>query len=389
MKVLNVQPFDCSGSIQRRSLQVSLELRKEGIDTVFVVPKEGFSFTKMALENDFKVYKTSSLRPVFINGKQSLIHMVKWIRRIPKNIVEMYKIVCGEQPDVIQVNGFVCIQEALVATFCYRRKFLWNLIGTLYPRIIILLFLPIIRSASLRVFVSKKLVNYYFGKPKDWIIYEPVDTDKFNPNRIALFELDVLRKTLSLGVNSHMVGFLGFISPVKGLEYLIRSIKLVKEKCNDVKLVIAGGVPPHQQDYYIKLKNLVCELKLSKDIIFVDYVEHEKVPLVLRLFNIFVFSSTHEGTPVSILEAMAMEIPVVATDVGGVSEQIVNGETSILVPPKDPEAIAEAIIRLLQNPEERIRMGRRSRKRVQEMFSLEKCVLMYKKLYGDILANVK
>ena len=72
----------------------------------------------------------------------------------------------------------------------------------------------------------------------------------------------------------------------------------------------------------------------------------ENVVQMLLLFDVFLLTSVAEGTPVVILEAISIEIPVVATDVGGVSEQVINGETGILVPPKNPEAISRAVIRL-------------------------------------------
>jgi len=384
MKVLNVQPFDNFGSIQRRSFQVASELRKEGVQTVFITPKKGVSFTKTALENSFKVYKTSCLRPVFIRNWLSLLHIIEWIRSVPRSLSEVYKIAYLEQPDVIHVNGFVCIQEAIVAAFCHRRSFLWNLIGTLYPRIIIVMFLPIIRMASFRVFVAKKLVPYYFGYSHDWIIYEPVNTDKFNPAKTDMSEIDILRKDLSLNGHQRVVGFLGSISPAKGLEFLIRSASFIKEKYRNIRLIIAGGFPPEQLDYRFKLKKLVHELGLSADIVFTGHIEHDRVPLVLSLFDVFVSASVSEGTPVSILEAMAMEKPVVATDVGGVSEQIVNDETGILVPPRNTKALADAIIHLLSNPTKANSLGRKARERVGQMFTLQMCVIQYKKLYENL-----
>ena len=382
VKILNIQPFDYSGSIERRSLQVALELRKEGIETIFVNPREEYSFTKMAFENGFKVYKTSCLRPVFVNNKQSLTHVVNWIKGIPRNIVEMYKITRFEQPHVLQVNGFVCIQEALVAAFCYRRRFLWNLIGTtIYPRFIIAMFLPVIRLASARIFVAKKLVNYFFCNYDYWIINEPVDTDEFNPNKIDISKLNSLRKSLTIEKDAPIIGFLAFISPQKGLEYLLRGIRLVKKKYNNVKLIVVGDAPPHQAEYYMKLKYLVSELELSENVLFLGYVKRKEIPLLLSAFDIFVSASIYEGTPVTILEAMSMGIPVVATDVGGVSEQVLNGETGILITPKNPNAIAEAIIFLLQNKDKRIEMGKKARRRIQKVFSLQKCVLQYRKLY--------
>ena len=390
IKVLVIQPFDVLGSIQNRSLIVAQRLKDCNVETIFVSPRNGHSFTKKALRKGFKVYKTCSLRPVFLSDIRSLLHIIRFIKSFPKSILETYKVVREEQPNVVQVNGFICIQEALTAALTCRKKFIWNLIGTLYPRVVILAFLPLIKLAFLRVFVSKKLVSYYFGKSNDKVIYEPVDTDKFNSNRVNVNELETLRKALFIHQSTPVVGFVGFISPAKGLEYLIKSIKLVKEKNCEIKLVIVGDVPYSQVAYYLKLKNLVHELGLDEDVIFAGYVKHEKVPLILSLFNVFVLPSRHEGTPVCILEAMAMERPVIASDVGGVSELVINGVTGILVSPRNETQLAESIVHLVKNKELSRSMGRRGRSFVMEKFSEHRCVLAYYDLYKSlVLANTQ
>lgn len=381
LKVLNVQPFDNFGSIQRRSLHVALDLRKEGIQTVFTTPRKGNAFTKTVMECGFRVYKTSCLRPVFVRNLHSLLHTIKWFKDIPKNLLEVHQIALAEQPDLIQVNGFVCVQEALIAALFHRQRFVWNLIGTLYPRLIILLFLPMIRMAALRLFVAKKIVPYYFGESDDPIINEPVDTVEFDPTRISRSEIEVLRRALSIDTQQRVIGYLGSVSPVKGLEFLIKSASFIKNQYPNVKLIIAGDFTLEQAEYRLKLERLVHELQLTKYVIFAGNIEHNKVRLLLSIFNVFVSASISEGTPVSILEAMAMEKPVIATNVGGISEQIINSESGILVPPKNQDAIAKAAIFLFENPVEAAILGKKARERVKTIYGLERCIGEYRKLY--------
>lgn len=384
IKVLNIQPFDSIGSIQFRCLRVALELRPKGVNTVFVTPKEGFSFTRIAVEKGFKVYKTHVLRPVYrVNDKISLLHTIKFFAKIPENIIEIYKLFRSENPDVIQVNGFVCVQEALASVIVFRRKFLWNLLGTVYPRIIIALCLPLIRLASLRVFVSKKLISYYFGKPSDKVIFEPVDTTMFDPRTIDQREVMKVKTKLSLDFDDRVIGFVGFISPVKGIEYLIKGFKMVKNQIDNehIKLVIVGGVPRFQKKYYSELRNLVSKLRLEEHVIFTGHVQHEMIPLMLSIFDILVLPSLQEGTPVCILEAMAMKKPIIATDVGGISELVLNGITGILVKPYDEKQLAESILHLLKNSELSKIMGEKGRFFVESKFSPRSCALAYYDLY--------
>jgi glycosyltransferase involved in cell wall biosynthesis len=105
------------------------------------------------------------------------------------------------------------------------------------------------------------------------------------------------------------------------------------------------------------------------------------MPEVFASFDVFVLSSHDEGMSNAILEAMAMELPVVATDVGGTGEVVAEGETGLLVPPRDPAPLAEAIAALLAEPERRVSMGRLGRKVVEERFSAAAMVRQMEDLY--------
>jgi glycosyltransferase involved in cell wall biosynthesis len=114
--------------------------------------------------------------------------------------------------------------------------------------------------------------------------------------------------------------------------------------------------------------------------------ERPDVPEILASSSIFVLSSRAEALPVSVLEAMAAGLPVVATRVGGVPELVVEGETGLLVPPGDPRALAAALQRLLDEPELRARLGAAGRARVEEHFTLESFLESHLDLYRRALA---
>ncbi len=110
-------------------------------------------------------------------------------------------------------------------------------------------------------------------------------------------------------------------------------------------------------------------------------------PQLLALMDIAVLPSLEEGFPNAVLEAMAAGKPVVATRVGGVPEAVVHGETGLLVPPKDPEALAEAICWLLEHPTEAARFGEAGRRRVTERFELTGMVRQYEAVYERLVAE--
>lgn len=386
VKVLNIQPFDFTGAIQSRSLRVALEVKKEGIQTVFINPStynEGRSFSVEAVNAGFKVYIIDALRPVFLNDLNSLLKMVKWLTSFPKALVQFYKMFKKERPQVIQINGLVCVQEALAACLIARKKVIWVLISDLYPRFVIFLLVPLIRFVAKIVFVSKKSKRYYLGVNEDPVIYEPVELNVFNPDNINMYEKQRMKQKFSLKDKYPILVCVANVSPVKGLEYLIKSLVDIKNKFPNVLLVIIGEVFSNPK-YYLNLRSLIRSLNLEQQVTFTGYVEHNELPTFLSLADLFVMSSIHEGTPVSILEAMAMKVPVVATNVGGISEQILHNKTGLLISPKDPDEISKAVVNLLDN-KKRIHMGEEARKRVEESFSVENCVVKYRNLYKDIV----
>jgi glycosyltransferase involved in cell wall biosynthesis len=111
------------------------------------------------------------------------------------------------------------------------------------------------------------------------------------------------------------------------------------------------------------------------------------MPEVLSAFDVFVLSSHDEGMSNAILEAMAMEKPVVATDVGGTGEVVRHGQSGLLVPPKNPEALAAAVSDILSQPARAREMGRLGRRIVEQGFSAHSMVRQMERLYLDLLAE--
>ena len=106
----------------------------------------------------------------------------------------------------------------------------------------------------------------------------------------------------------------------------------------------------------------------------------------LRGFDVFVLPSRFEGFPLTVIEAMLAELPVVASDVGSVREAVLDGDTGLLVAPEDPEALARAVGALLADPARRRAMGQQGRRRALERFTVEAMARRFESLYDEILA---
>ena len=389
MRVLNVLLDNRIGGPQIRVLSVAKELRKYGIETIMIAPKREGDFAQRAIKEGFKVHQVKSLYgPQPFNNFGYIFANFGQILNFPLSVLAIGRIIEKEKIDIVHVNGLLNLQASL-AGLLTRRKIVWHLISSFYPKILVSFLMPFIGiTANQIVVVAEKLGEYYLGsklkstEANAMLIYECVDVDTFNPFTVSKNDIDKLKKEFNIRSFDKIVGCVGNINPIKGYEYFIQSVDIIKKELDGVKVVIVGAILDTQKHYYQKLQTLVSSLGMEQDIIFTG--KRDDISQVLSMFDVFVLPSVAEGTPIVILEVMAMEKPIVATDVGAVSEQMVDGDTGIIVPPKNHKAIAEAVIYLLEHPEARIKMGEKGRERVKEMFSLERCVEEHRKLYGNV-----
>jgi L-malate glycosyltransferase len=139
------------------------------------------------------------------------------------------------------------------------------------------------------------------------------------------------------------IGTAARLSEAKGLEYLIVAISQLVARHPNIKLIIAGDGELKES-----LLQMVDNLGISDYVVFAGYIQD--VHNLMYSFDIFVLPSLQEALPLACAEAMSMSKPVVATAVGGLPEQVIDGKTGFIVPPKDPQALATSIDKLISNP---------------------------------------
>ncbi|MFO0780554.1 MAG: glycosyltransferase family 4 protein [Candidatus Gracilibacteria bacterium] len=166
------------------------------------------------------------------------------------------------------------------------------------------------------------------------------------------------------------------LHPRKGLQYLIRGMKEVIENKNDVKLVIVGEGPEEED-----LKKLIKKLKLENHIRLVG--KQESIPKILKSSDLFVLPSVKEAFGLVLLEAMAAQLPIVATNVGGIPEIVEDRKSGFLVEPGSAEALAKTIIMLLKNKPLREKIAFLGHHQVKR-FGIESMVEKTKKIYERI-----
>ena len=184
-----------------------------------------------------------------------------------------------------------------------------------------------------------------------------------------------VRFELGLKEDEILIAMVARFVPQKDHDTLLQSLSLLPGR--KFKAALVGG---GEREAFFRKK--VGELGLGDNVIFLG--ERRDVPQILAASDIFVLSSNWEGLPRSIIEAMMAGLPVVATRVGGVPELVEDGVTGFLVPPKDPDALAEALQRLIADPELRLRMGQAGRKKALKEFTLDRMLRETERAYREV-----
>lgn len=242
----------------------------------------------------------------------------------------------------------------------------------------------LIGNADLLIANSRKTKEFLIagGVPQDKIrlIYNGIDINKFDPER---FNRTVCKEKLGIAKNQKVITTIGQIYPRKGISFLIKACKRLAFAESHaelkVKLLIVGSDPTPNERNLTFLKSLISRLNLEEKVEFLGY--REDIPDILAATDVFVLPSLEEPFGRVLIEAMAMKVPVVATNVGGIPEIVEDGKSGFLVPPKDPKALAEKLLVLLKDDKMREEFGIQGRKIVEEKFTLEKHIKEIEKIY--------
>jgi glycosyltransferase involved in cell wall biosynthesis len=208
------------------------------------------------------------------------------------------------------------------------------------------------------------------------LIYNAVDPTPFESARPFR---EKIRRDLGIQAHQKAIITIANLIPYKGHSDLFKAISLVIKQVPEIKLFLVG----EDRGIQGKLRDEGRELGLSRCIRFMG--RRNDVPALLAASDLSVVASHEEGFSNVILESMAAGVPVVATDVGGNGEAILDGGTGWLVPPRDPEALADKMIDLMKEPTRANRWGENGRERVRRLFTVEKMVEEHLKLYHSAL----
>lgn len=304
---------------------------------------------------------------------------------------QLLKLYRREKPDVVHLNsskiggigaltGRIARVPRIIFTahgWAFNEERLW------ISRIIIffLYWITLLLSHT-TIAVSKQIKDQVCHLPftthKIMVIYNGVDqAGVFSKEEAQELLLKHNKKmTSSISSDAFWIGTVSELHITKGLKYAIEAVeKLVKEGRNVVFIIISEGEERHNLQRLIEKKNLQNNVFLYG---FLDVAAQ-----YLKAFDIFTLTSISEALSYTILEAGLSESAVVASNVGGIPEIITSGETGLLVPARDPNAIASALVSLIEDENGRNQLGAQLKQKVENKFSLQKMLSETTSLYRD------
>jgi glycosyltransferase involved in cell wall biosynthesis len=229
-------------------------------------------------------------------------------------------------------------------------------------------------SVSCSEYNSQLIAGRYGIKPN--VIYNGIDPKVFRPLPLPDNRLE---NKFSLSKGDKVIIYVGRLIGLKGLKVLLSAIASFTDR-SGMKLLIVGDGEERPS-----LQALGARLGISPQVLFAGFVPHAELPRYYSLAHIAVFPTlAEEAFGISICEAMACGVPVVATRVGGIPELVRDGHTGLLTQPGNERELAEKIINLLANEDLRGQMGRQAMQVVQECFTWEKVADRLLKVYDRL-----
>jgi glycosyltransferase involved in cell wall biosynthesis len=288
-----------------------------------------------------------------------------------------------EAVDIIVCANFYPLLYGWAARWLARRPLhivevchsIWSHLGSLKAKLQMLLYGPLLRMTRMLVYVCENQRQHWrvrmLAAREDVVIHNGIDTTHFSnsysPEQVAAF-----RARYELSAGDYVVGLCAYMRPEKAHGDLLEAVLAARTRGVEVKCLLIGDGPERKA-----IETRIGRMKLGGDVAITGLIGD--VRLALAACDVMVFTSHSETFSIAALEAMAMGKPVVMTDVGGASEQVIPGENGYLFRKGDTAALAGHLA-LLADAGRRQQMGQRARNSVSEKFSLGVMVAAYERM---------
>ena len=380
MRVLHFLPGNTVGGISIQTLDVSETLNDQGFENVIVTPEECGDFLGMASERGIETAELPYFLPKHFDSIRAATWNLRWLATCPASVLGIRRHFREQDPDIVHLNGLMMLQPALAAKL-EEISVVWYLVSdNIYPDWLVRAVIPFVNHvADEIVLISESNREFYMQQGKDVsVIPGGIDTSQLDPQQIDKTATTRMRDKYEIEQDDIVVVTLAKTHPMKGQKHAVEAINGIDR--DDIKYLIVG--PERDEEYTAELRLMIDSYNLSDTVHITGFVEEKKT--ALSVADIFLLPSLGEGTPLVIMEAMAMGVPIVATSVGGVPDMLGNGSAGQLVPPKDPDAIARALEEYILNPELMQRHSENASKLVETEFSIKKIANKYTSVYNSL-----
>jgi glycosyltransferase involved in cell wall biosynthesis len=362
LRILHTESSIGFGGQEIRILIEAKELRKKGYNVEIACQPNSW-IEKFAKELHIQIYNIGMRNKYDI---VAIINFIRLMKRIRPDIVNTHSLIDSYLASIAaRILGNIKIIRTRHLTIPTNSKLIYRL-----PH-------KIITAGEA---IRKDIINRNKIHPEKVIcIPTGVDIERFNP---GLYDGKKIRREFDISQDEYLVGMLAFIRKMKGYPVFIEAASKVLRSIPNVKFLIVGGDVENKES---ELKNHIKKLGIESSFIFTGF--RRDIPEILSAIDVSVLSSLEkECIPQAISHSLAMEKPVVATDIGNISDLVKNGITGILVPPGNIDALATGILTLLSAPEMRKRMGKAGRQLIEEKFTLNQMIDKTEKVYAELLS---
>lgn len=305
-------------------------------------------------------------------GPAASLRLFEWLRSNPVDILHTYlfgfHLFAGLPARLAGVPVILSSRRGRAVTHWQKRRERWlDHLGNLFVDRVV---------CCSRESAQWTLEHEKIQPDKVVTIHNGIDESWFSPRPPSL----AIRRQIGIPDDALLVGTVANFSPEKGYPDLIAAAASVL-KINPRTWFLLVGAGPLQEE----IRRRAGSIPEHGRIVFAGY--RSDVGDLVNAMDIFVLASVIEGFPNVLLESMAMARPVVATRVGGIPELIDSGENGLLVPPRDAEALAQAILSLIADRDRAARMGIQAREKIKKSFSRDRMVDQYEALYLSLLRD--
>lgn len=386
MRILFIHtPSDLYGA-SRSLIRLTSRLTSDGNDVLVVLSEDGPLYKELIKLNVKCIIKEFTV--ISRQNLKGLRNFVKFIVHIIPNLYSLSKLVKQFKPDIIHSNTALIITPAFVSML-YRVKHIWHIreFFSEFSKIWFLLQWFHYFFSDRIICVSHAVAIQYCSfikRNKIQVIHNGFPSSEFE--EISNDRIETFKNTFQLN-GYFLMGVVGRIKfQRKGQEVFIQAAKLLIDKYKNVKFLIIGSAFPGNEIHSEKLIKLINELQMQDHVIITGDVADIKAAISALDVSILP-SGLPEPFGGVVIESMALGKPVIGTNIGGTIEQIVNNETGFLIPPNEPQALANAMENLIINSKLSVSMGLNGRKRFLNVFEFNlfynKISSLYKSIYYE------